>query len=109
MRWQSLALGALSLAAALGAWWAVSAAALVSPFILPPPADVLDAARRLGDGYLGGSLLGHLRASLSVVLTGYAAAVLVGVPLGILMAWVRPASLLLEPLVGLLRPIPPPA
>lgn len=109
MRWQSLALGALSLAVALGAWWGVSAAGLVSPFILPPPAEVLEAARRLGEGYLGGSLLGHLQASLSVVLTGYAAAVLVGVPLGILMAWVRPAALLLEPLVGLLRPIPPPA
>lgn len=109
MRRASFALGALAIGLALGAWWAITAAGLVSPFILPPPAEVIDAARRLSAGYLGGSLATHLQASLSVVLSGYAAAVLVGVPLGILMAWVRPAALLLEPLVSLLRPIPPPA
>ena len=109
MRSAQIVLGALAIGAALLAWWGVTAAGIVSPFILPPPAEVVDAARRLSAGYLGGSLLGHLQASLTVVLTGYLAAVLVGVPLGIAMAWSRFAALLFEPLVGLLRPIPPPA
>jgi len=109
MRHRSFALGALAILGALGAWWSVTAAGVVSPFILPPPGEVIEAARRLSEGYLGGSLLTHLMASLTVVLSGYAAAVLIGVPLGILMAWFRPAALLLEPLVSLLRPIPPPA
>lgn len=99
----------MAILAVLAAWWLVTTAGMVSPFILPPPTAVLEAAQRLADGYLGASLATHLEASLSVVLSGYIAAVLIGVPLGILMAWVRPLAILFEPLVCLLRPIPPPA
>ena len=102
-------LGTAGVAVVLTAWWAVTALGLVSPFILPAPASVLEAAQRLSAGYLGSSLLAHLQASLSVVLTGYLAAVLVGVSLGVATAWLRPLDIIFGPLISLLRPIPPPA
>jgi ABC-type nitrate/sulfonate/bicarbonate transport system permease component len=102
-------LGTASIATLLGLWWFVTARGLISPFLLPSPAAVLDGIRRIGEGYMGSSLWVHLRASLSVVLTGYAAAILIGVPLGAMMAWFRPVNVLFGPLVDMLRPIPPPA
>jgi len=109
MRYGRFVFGALAIGAVLAAWWTVTALGMISPLILPSPPAVLDAAQRLSDGYLGASLLAHLEASLSVVLSGYLAAALIGVPLGILMAWARPAEILFGPLISLLRPIPPPA
>ncbi len=109
MRFTKVTLGAVALVAAFAAWWTVATHGLVSPFLLPPPWQVLQAAARLNDGYLGSSLLSHLMASLSVVLGGYLAAAAVGIPLGIFMGWSKTADALFGPLVGLLRPIPPPA
>ena len=102
-------LGSAAIAAMLGAWWFVTAHGLISPFLLPSPAAVVDGMRRLSQGYMGTSLWAHLYASLSVVLTGYAAAILIGIPLGAAMAWFRPVNVLFGPLVDMLRPIPPPA
>jgi ABC-type nitrate/sulfonate/bicarbonate transport system permease component len=58
---------------------------------------------------LRGSLLTHVLASLQEVFLGFLLAALVGVPIGILMGWSRIAFNLLDPLVELLRPIPPTA
>lgn len=102
-------LGAATLLAAFAVWWVVTARGLIGPFLLPSPIEVLRAAVRLDAGYLGASLSAHLSASLSVVLGGFAAAALVGVPLGVLMAWSPRAEALVGPLVALIRPIPPPA
>jgi ABC-type nitrate/sulfonate/bicarbonate transport system permease component len=95
--------------AALAAWWTSSQLGLVSPFILPSPVAVIDAMQRLSAGYLGSTLAAHLQASLSVVLTGYLAAVSIGVTLGVAMAWLKPLDAIFGPLISLLRPIPPPA
>lgn len=109
LRVGQLGFGAVSLGVIFIAWWQVAASGVVSGFLLPSPASVTEAARRLSEGYLGSSLLTHLAASLSVVLSGYLAAALIGVPLGILMAWWRPVDIAVGPLVAILRPIPPPA
>lgn len=109
MKFTRFLVGSSAVAAVLTAWWAVSMLGLVSPFILPSPMAVVDALRRLSGGYLGSSLVAHLEASLSVVLTGYLAAVLVGVSLGVAMAWLRPLDVIFGPLISILRPIPPPA
>ena len=42
----------------------------------------------------GGTLLQHMWSSLRVALSGYAMGIIIGVPLGILMAWYRPVDLL---------------
>lgn len=101
--------GTLSLVVLGVAWWASTAFDLVSPLILPPPSNVWEALKDLNSGYLGGTILAQLEASLSVVLGGYAIAAIIGVPLGIAMAWFRPVDYLFAPLLAVMRPIPPPA
>lgn len=109
MRDKQVIFGSLSVSVLLAVWIFVTKTGLVSPYLLPSPGAVFSAAGRLNAGYLGSTLLGHLEASLYVVLTGYVAAASIGTALGILMAWNRIAELLLDPLISLLRPIPPAA
>ena len=58
---------------------------------------------------LRGSLATHIWASLREVVLGFICAASVGVPLGLLMGWSRIARNVLDPIVELLRPIPPTA
>lgn len=53
-----------------------------------------------------GTLFQHIWASLQVALSGYALGVLIGVPLGICMAWFSKFNLIATPLFDLIRPIP---
>jgi ABC-type nitrate/sulfonate/bicarbonate transport system permease component len=101
--------GILSVGTVALLWWTATARGLVSPFLLPSPEAVVDAFQRISGGYLGPAIGGHLMASLSVVLSGYFAAVVIGVSLGVAMAWWPVVNTLFGPLVGILRPIPPPA
>ena len=57
--------------------------------------------------YLGSTLWGHIYASLSVVLAGWLLAGVVGVPLGIAMAWWPRLRWIVFPLFQLVRPVPP--
>lgn len=104
-----VAYGTASISLLLAVWWFVCDRALVSSFILPPPGQVLEGLAQIAGGYMGTSIFRHLSASLSVVLSGYAVAALIGVPLGIAMAWNRHVDALFGPLITLLRPVPPPA
>lgn len=54
----------------------------------------------------GATLFGHILASLQVALSGYLLGAVVGVPLGIAMAWFRKVDLLVTPLFDLIRPVP---
>jgi NitT/TauT family transport system permease protein len=54
-----------------------------------------------------GVLLNYVVASLFRVSIGFSLAVLVGVPLGLVLGWFRPAFLALNPLIQMLRPISP--
>ena len=54
-----------------------------------------------------GLLLKYIVASLFRVTMGFGLAVLVGVPLGLMLGWFRPAFLALNPLIQALRPISP--
>jgi len=80
----------------------------VTPLYLPPPAEVLAMARRMAiEPYLGSTLWAHIRASLSVVLVGWLLAGLVGLPLGVAMAWWPRLRWIVFPLFQLVRPVPP--
>jgi NitT/TauT family transport system permease protein len=54
-----------------------------------------------------GVLLKYVVASLFRVSFGFTLAVLIGVPVGLLLGWSRPAFLAFNPLIQLLRPISP--
>lgn len=92
----------LVFAVLIGAWWCVVAA--TGSLIFPTPGEVVAAAWELTRD---GTLFDHIGASLFRVAVGYGLAVLVAVPLGLWMGWVRAAHLTLNPLVQILRPISP--
>jgi taurine transport system permease protein len=99
----------ISIGSVISAWWLVTSMRIVKPLILPPPADVLDGFLDIWHGYLNVPFWHHFVASISVMLGGYLTAIVVGVPLGILMAWNRAIDCIVGPLLQVLRPIPPPA
>lgn len=108
-RVQQVVLGAISIAAVIAFWVFLTSTGRVKPIILPPPADVLDGILDVYNGYLGVPWIEHFKASIIVMLAGYFAAIAVGVPLGIAIAWWKPVETLFGPLLAIFRPIPPPA
>ena len=100
MRHSLAALGAVALVVA--AWWI--AVAVTHSLIFPTPAQVVTGTLEL---VADGTLWRHIGASLFRVAAGFLLAVIVAVPLGLWMGWVRGAFTTLNPLVQLLRPISP--
>ena len=100
--------GALSVAAMLLAWWALSAGGAVSRDLLPSPFDVWAAATEiLRDGYRGTTLWGNALSTLGRLGAGFGLAVLVGVPLGLWMGVNRAAMAALDWIIQFMRPLPP--
>jgi len=97
-------LGALAIVLALVIWEIVAAVIIRYPFILPTPTDVLAAFIGFLDD---GTLLLDLETSLIHFAIGLGAALLIGIPLGIMMGWNRRLDAFFDPLIELLRPIPP--
>lgn len=108
-----------TLLALLLVWWLVTRLELVRPLILPPPGDVWDAfvrantdhplspgSDRIVRGEQNYYLWEHLLASLQRIAVGVGAAVVVGIPLGLVMAttWL---GVVLEPYLSFLRALPP--
>ena len=72
--------------------------------LFPTPLEVL---RGLGELARQGLLLKYIVASLFRVSWGFGLAVFVGVPLGLVLGWFRPAFAALNPFIQILRPISP--
>lgn len=97
-------LGIAALAAVAVIWQIVAEYVVGRPFILPSVTDVAGAFINL----LGsGTLLADTVVSLEHFGIGLIAALLLGVPIGIVMGWFRVADFLLDPIIEILRPIPP--
>jgi NitT/TauT family transport system permease protein/taurine transport system permease protein len=95
---------------ALFAIWTITTTitSLVSPGRFPSPPDVWAAARQIVVvGYADDKLWQHALHSLRLVLMGFAVAVAVGLPLGILMGAYRRLDAFVTPVFSILRPIPP--
>ena len=54
----------------------------------------------------GGTIQAHMWASLKVALSGYALSLIVGIPLGIFMAWYKPVDFLARPIFDFVKAIP---
>ncbi len=54
----------------------------------------------------GATMVQHIGSSVQITLIGYFLGCLVGVPLGIAMAWYKPVDLFVRPLFDVLKPIP---
>lgn len=81
---------------------------IVSPFMLPSPIKVLNTFvyKLTQNNPDGATLLQHILASLKIALGGYFVGVVIGVPLGVFMAWSRKFERYAMPLFNLIRPIP---
>ena len=97
-------LAVASVAGATLLWAAFTAAGWVDRVLLPSPQDVLSS---LVESVRDGSLARHVGASLLRVLEGFGIALVAAVPLGIAMGISTVTRGVLEPLLELLRPIPP--
>jgi ABC-type nitrate/sulfonate/bicarbonate transport system permease component len=90
-------------------WQILSAAGVISGTKLPSPVQV---AAGLVDLTLQGMPPGHrlhvhILYSLQRVVWGYALALATAIPLGIFMGWSRTLRSMVEPVVEIVRPIPP--
>ena len=100
---------AISLICFFVIWYVCSAVLHLKPdYILPSPVQVLEAFvyKLTNTAPDGATLFGHIAASLQVALSGYVLGVVVGVPLGIAMAWFHKVDLFVTPLFDLIRPVP---
>lgn len=86
----------------VAAWWA--AVRLSGSPIVPDPPAVVRGIVALAQS---GALARHVAASLLRVDVGYACAVAVALPLGVVMGWHEPTRRTLNPLIEMLRPISP--
>lgn len=104
-----IAVGAATFAALAVLWYVTTSAThIIPPVYFPTPAEVGQAFQQIAiRGYADGKLHEHFLHSSMLVLMGFAAAVTIGVPLGMLMGWSRRAEALINPVFLLLRPIPP--
>lgn len=96
--------GLISLAVVLAVWQAAGSAGWTNHYLLPPPTEVFKAFREL---MAGGVLLMHTLASLKRVVTGLFFACLAALPLGVLTASRPRVRAYVQPLIEMLRPIPP--
>jgi NitT/TauT family transport system permease protein len=93
----------LATAAAFLAIWH-SLVRLSGSDLFPTPMEVVTGIRELIEK---GLLLKYIVASLFRVSWGFMLAVLVGVPLGLILGWFRPAYQALNPMIQIMRPISP--
>lgn len=89
-------------------WWLTRPGGPVPPLYFPSPDAVWTKFVRMWTRpYIGSTLLEHIYSSLYIVLTGWSLAALVGIPLGIIMAWWPKIKWIVFPVFQLIRPVPP--
>lgn len=108
------------LLATVAAWWLVTRLGIVRPLYLPSPGSVWEAfvrantdhpiapgVERMVRGEQNYYLWEHLLASLQRIGIGVGGAILVGIPLGLVMATVKWIGVVVEPYLNFLRSLPP--
>jgi taurine transport system permease protein len=102
-----LFISALSVAVVIGVWEIAGRRGWIDPLILPSPSDIAETAWDLfQNGYRQTPLWEHVLISLARALAAFAAATIIGVPLGIAMGIVPTLNAILDPFVQFLRPLP---
>ena len=101
--------GVATLVVLFAAWYGLTSLThTISPGRFPSPVESWDALRQITlTGYADGRLHEHVLHSVKLVLLGFVAAVIIGVPLGLAMGWSRSFEAFANPAFLLIRPIPP--
>ncbi|MBV6758813.1 ABC transporter permease [Rhodococcus opacus] len=90
----------IAIVAFLALWEIAPRVGLVDEVFLPPFSTVIEA---FFDLLQSGELWQHVSASLSRALIGFFVAIVIAIPLGIAIAWYRPVSDFLNPILELFR------
>lgn len=90
-------------------WETITNFGNVDPTKVASPTDILKAfiVKLTNKGPDGSYIQVNIVASLGVAVTGLLAAVLIGIPLGLMMGWYRLADRFVRPIFEIIRPIPP--
>jgi len=89
-------------------WWLIAEFKVVPPLFLPHPVSVIEKFILVSTQEIsGGNLLQHTVASLTRVLSAFAFACLLGIPIGLAMGANKIARGVLDPPIEFYRPIPP--
>ncbi|QIO09565.1 taurine ABC transporter permease TauC [Acinetobacter lanii] len=92
----------------LGLWFVVTALQILPELFLPSPSAVWHKFIAVSqEGFMKATLWEHLAKSMGRVLMALFAAIVIGVPLGLWMGLNQWARAVFDPLIELLRPIPP--
>lgn len=108
-RWKYHLISALAILTFVLFWYLVTDVwQLFSRTVLPSPVRVCQTFFRKFTSKApdGATMLQHLGASLQIAMSGYFIGAIIGIPLGIVMAWSRKADMFLRPLFDMIRPIP---
>jgi NitT/TauT family transport system permease protein len=100
---ENLMLGTVAMLAFLAFWELAVAAGWVNPLFSSSPSRIVATAVEM---FADGSIYGHLRVSGIEFCIGFALAIVVGVPLGILMGWYSRLNAILDPFVSALYATP---
>jgi taurine transport system permease protein len=105
--WRLTATSILSVAVVVSLWEVAGRTRWIDPLLLPPPSEILaTAAELVAEGYRGTPFWQHVLLSVARAIGAFAAAVAVGVPLGIAMGMVPLFGAAVDPFVQFLRPLP---
>jgi NitT/TauT family transport system permease protein len=90
-------------------WQIAVMANLVPTRFLSSPLQVISLFLvKLTDPFPDGAVLGiNIFSSLTVALTGFGLAIVIGIPLGLFMGWYRGFDAFMRPIFEIVRPIPP--
>jgi NitT/TauT family transport system permease protein len=103
MRHRRLVLGSLSVVAVLLGWEVVLTVRGWDPFFMTTPSLI---AKAVGEQIVGGALARDIAVSARAFVVGFAAAIFVGIPVGLVMGWRRRAGWALDPLLTALYASP---
>ncbi len=103
-----LTIGATTVVGLVVLWLLGSKFGWINPQAFPSPDQFWAAFKQLtvGEGFAEGRMHEHVLQSVKLILMGFFAATVVGVPLGLWMGWSRRAEALINPIFLLIRPIP---
>ncbi len=105
-RLERTVLPVVAFAVLVGTWQAVSCLRVFPPTLLPSPGAVV---RGMAELWTQGVLLDHILSSLSRYAAGYALAVVLGIPTGLIIGWYRRLEVAFDPFIQVFRPISPTA
>ena len=104
---QKSLISALSVGLVFLAWLIVGHYQLMSPLLLPPLGEIFSSVVDLAvHGYVHVPLWEHIGVSIARALVAFAAAILTGIPIGLVMGMSPAVNAVLDPFVQFLRPLP---